>query len=213
MKKPAPSRKPSPPEAASLPARPQSDRRRAGRDAAHARALHDGAQWISPRDGADAVARRPRICRRGGEPRSRDGSGAPFRRLFISFALHRRLPADSRRRVPDSRPSCRAAMPRDGGDGSDRDRRALHPHLQDVRALERVGVMRTARDVSGLHHLFDAGAERRPNHDDHDSRRARFLLCERGRRCATPGVIVDSSGGRLRPARGIHRDDPTDQCD
>ena len=157
------------------------------------------------------MAGRPRIRRRGGQPRSRDGSCPPFWRLFIPFALHRRLPADSRRRLPARGPSRRAAMPRDGGDGPHRDRRAVHPDLQDVRPHERVGVLRTPRDVAGLHHLFDAGFERYPDHDPHDPRRARLLVCERGGRRHCPVLIVDGSGGGLRPARGIHRDDPAVQ--
>ena len=192
-------------------ARPQPGRRRAGRDAAHARAVHDGAQRISPRDGADAVAGRPRICGRGGESRSLLGSGAPFWRLFISFALHRRLPADSRRRISDSRPPCGAAMPRDGGHGPGRDRFALPSRIQDVRQAERVCCVRAARAVSRVRHLLDAGFERRSNHDCHDPDGDRALSCERGGRRAPVVTSLDYFRSTLRSARGFHRDDPSHQ--
>ena len=40
-----------------------------------------------------------------------------------------------------------------------------------------------------------------------------LLSCERGRGCASPSLIVDGSGGAMRPARGIHRDDSPYQRD
>ena len=73
--------------------------------------------------------------------------------------------------------------------------------------------VRAARAVSGVHHLLDAGPERRSNDDGHDPRGDRALSCERGRGCAAVIAIMDCFRGAVRSARGIHRDDPPHQRD